>query len=79
MGEKLTHTRGMRSGPIRSKCDSLDSDFPELTPLTAPLTYNKDGRFWPRPGQIGLKWDKSWTFSDQISLHFGYPSKHVLY
>ena len=27
--------------------------------------------FGTKMGQIGLKWDKSWTFSDQISLHFG--------
>ena len=25
----------------------------------------------PKVGQIGPKWDKSGTFSDQISVHFG--------
>ena len=28
-------------------------------------------RFGPKMGQIGPKWVKSGTFSDQISLHFG--------
>jgi len=28
-------------------------------------------RLGPKVGQIGPKWDKSRTFSDQISVHFG--------
>ena len=28
-------------------------------------------RIGPKVGQIGHKWDKSGTFSDQISVHFG--------
>ena len=28
-------------------------------------------RFGPKVGQISPKWDKSGTFSDQISVHFG--------
>ena len=28
-------------------------------------------RFGPKVGQIGTNWDKSGTFSDQISEHFG--------
>ena len=35
-------------------------------------------RFGPKVGQIGPKWDKSGTFSDQISVHFGSPSQNVL-
>ena len=31
--------------------------------------------FRPKVGQIGLKWDKSGTFSDQISVHFGSRAK----
>ena len=27
--------------------------------------------FGPKVGQIGPKWDKCVTFSDQISVHFG--------
>ena len=29
-------------------------------------------------GQIGAKWDKSGTFSDQISVHFGGGRRNVL-
>ena len=29
-------------------------------------------------GQIDTKWDKSWTFSDQISVHFGAVRQNVL-
>ena len=32
-------------------------------------------RFGPKMGQIGPKWDKSGTFSDQISVHFGAAPK----
>ena len=31
----------------------------------------RDGRFGSKVGQIDPKWDKSGTFSDQISVHFG--------
>ena len=31
------------------------------------------GLTWPKVGQIGPKWDKSETFSDQIAVHFGSP------
>ena len=31
-------------------------------------------RFGPKVGQIGPKWDKSGTFSDQISVHFNSKS-----
>ena len=31
----------------------------------------REVRFRPKVGQIGHKWDKSVTFSDQISVHFG--------
>ena len=31
----------------------------------------KDVRFWPEVGHIGPEWDKSGTFLDQISVHFG--------
>ena len=29
----------------------------------------RDGRFGSKVGQIGPKWDKSGTFTDQISVH----------
>ena len=32
---------------------------------------NRYVKFEPKEGQIGTKWDKSGTFSDQISVHFG--------
>ena len=35
-------------------------------------------RFEPKVGQISPKWDKSGTYSDQISVHFGSPSQNVL-
>ena len=37
----------------------------------------RDVRFGPKVGQIAPKWDKSGTFSDQISVHFGL-SQNVL-
>ena len=30
---------------------------------------HRGGRFGSKVGQIGRKWDKSGTFSDQISVH----------
>ena len=33
-------------------------------------------RFGPDVGQIGPKWDNSGTFSDQISVHFGFQSRN---
>ena len=41
-------------------------------------TLNRDGRFGSKVGQIGPKSDNSWTFSDQISVHFGSASQNVL-
>ena len=35
-------------------------------------------RFGPKVGQIGPKWEKSGTFSDQISVHFGALRQNVL-
>ena len=35
-------------------------------------------RYWPKVVQVGLKWDKFGTFSDQISVHFGSGSQNVL-
>ena len=35
-------------------------------------------RFAYKVGQIGPKWDKSGTFSDLISVHFGSSSQNVL-
>ena len=40
--------------------------------------HDRDVRFGHKVGQIGPKWDKSWTFSDQILVHFGSPSQNVL-
>ena len=37
-----------------------------------------DVRFGPKVGQISHKLDKSGTFSDQISVHFGSVSQNVL-
>ena len=41
-------------------------------------TRNRDVRFGLKVGQIGPKWDKCWTFSDKISVHFGSLSQNVL-
>ena len=38
---------------------------------SSPVSTIEDVRFWPKVGQIGTKWDKSGTFSDKISVHFG--------
>ena len=35
-------------------------------------------RFRPKEAHIGPKWDKSGTFSDQTSVHFGSLSQNVL-
>ena len=32
--------------------------------------YIRHVRFGLRLGQIGTKWDKSWTFKDQFPVHF---------
>ena len=37
-----------------------------------------DVRFGQEIGQIIPKWNKSMTFSDQISEHFGAPRQNVL-
>ena len=37
-----------------------------------------DGKFGPKVGQIGPKWDKSGTFPDQISVHFGSVRQNIL-
>ena len=43
------------------------------------LIHTRHGvRFEIKVGQIGSKWDKSVTFSDLISVHFGSPSQNVL-
>ena len=36
---------------------------------------HRDGRFGSKVGQIGPKWDKSGTFSDQISVHLAPSSQ----
>ena len=33
----------------------------------------RDARFGSKVGQIGTKWDKSWAFSDQMSVHLAPP------
>ena len=35
----------------------------------------RDGRFGSKVGQIGPKWDKSGTFSDQLSVHLAHRAK----
>ena len=40
--------------------------------------FVSDARFGCKVGQIGKKWDKSGTFSDQISVHFGALRQNVL-
>ena len=40
--------------------------------LTSAITGDRDGRFGSKVGQIGPKWDKSGSISDQISVHFGH-------
>ena len=41
------------------------------------LLYNatRDGRFGSKVGQKSPKWDKSGTFSDQISVHLAHRAK----
>ena len=34
-----------------------------------------DVRFGLQLGQIGTKWDKSWTFKHQFSIYYGSPTK----
>ena len=41
----------------------------DLVCETPSLKQCRDGRFGFKVGQIGPKWDKSGTFSDQISVH----------
>ena len=38
----------------------------------------RDGRFGSKVGQIGPNWDKSGTFSDQISVHLAQKRQNVL-
>ena len=42
------------------------------------LYVNQGVGFGSKVGQIDCKWDKSGTFSDQISVHFGSMSQNVL-
>ena len=39
---------------------------------------DKDVRFWHKFGRFGTKWEKSGTFSDHFSVHFGSRSQNVL-
>ena len=74
-------------------CVDVDREIGELSRHGADFTYSLITRHlcsefyttlhrWvtklgPKMGQIGPKWDKSGTFSDQISVHFGaqlYPT-----
>ena len=52
-----------------------------LTPLSPCVpsidAYIRDGRFGSKVGQIGPKWDKSWTFSDQISVHLAHRARNI--
>ena len=43
--------------------------------MTDVRGVGRDGRFGSKVGQIGPKWDKSESFSDQISVHFGSSTK----
>ena len=36
-------------------------------------SWDRDARSGPKVGHINLKWDKSGTFSDQISVHLAPP------
>ena len=55
-----------------------------LTTLQAISLYgektirDRGVRFDSKVGQIGPKWDKSGTYSDQISVHFGSESQNAL-
>ena len=46
--------------------------------ILVKLLYSRDVRFETKVGHIGPKWDKSKTFLDQISVHFGSPSQNEL-
>ena len=40
--------------------------------------YLQDCMIWLKVDKIGTKWDKSRTFSDQFSVHFGSVSQNIL-
>ena len=42
------------------------------------LIYTKHIRFGPKVAQIGPKWDKSRTFSDQTSVDFDLSGQYLL-
>ena len=45
-----------------------------MSPHSNPMNYaiwSRDIKFGPKESQIGPKWDKFGTFSNQISIHFG--------
>ena len=42
------------------------------------VTLDQGDKTGPKVGQIVTKWDKSETFSDQISVHFGAVRQNVL-
>ena len=42
---------------------------------SASLPSSRDGWFGSKVGQIGTKWDKSGTFSCQISVHLALSSQ----
>ena len=52
-------------------CPRLGEPLFTQTILEVYVTTFNMTRLGPKEGQIGPKWDKSMTFSDQISVHFG--------
>ena len=45
-----------------------------VTLVIKEIIFDENIRFKPKVSQMGPKWDKSNTFSDQISVHFGSAS-----
>ena len=47
---------------------------PSVSVYLSLIAVTRDGRFGSKVGQIDPKWDKSGTFSDQISVHLAQMS-----
>ena len=69
--------QSFKSSAILHTCTAL-----HVRTITLRVEYTspavRDFRFGTKVGQIGNNWDKSGTFSDQISVQFGSASQNVL-
>ena len=66
---EITSLMKAGSGIDRTQSILTTKDLLNLPPVGHCL--HRDVRFVTKEGQIGSNWDKSGTFSDQISVHFG--------